>query len=478
MELKLNKSKLILIAILIFALAVRLYFLFRTNQQALWWDEAEYAIQAKNFAGLTANSASILRPIMLPFILAPFVKFGFSDLGLRSLEIVFAMAGLLFTYLLTKEVFKKKAIAFAATFLMSISWIILFYTNRLMTEIPSLAFFLAGAYFLLKSYPENKISYSIAGGICLALGFLTRFPVAIIMLALALFIVISKRLAALKSKNTWIALTSFVLTTIPYFVWAQFKFGNPLAPIKLGSEGAGGLTLGFPSLITYLKWLPHYFSIPLLVFFAVGLVILFANVVFNYKSLLKDKHEYLLILLWLFIPVVYFSMQPHAEDRYLIVAIVPALMLIAFTLNKVYELLKSKSKIVAVFIVFSLLMAFASFDLYQANRMIDAKADSFAQVKEAGLWIEKNSAPKDVIYSASGPQLEYYSERNVLPYPNTKEEFEAQIKDNAPKYITLSVLEPHPEWAYNYSSGLVPVQVYQLQNNPVFVVYAMPEANA
>jgi len=470
---KFSKAQLILIGIIILAITIRLYFLFSTANQALWWDEAEYAVQARNFAGLTENSASILRPVLLPALLAPLIKFGFSELSLRFIEILFSVASIFLIYVLAKELTKKEIVSLLSAFLLAVFWMHLFYTNRLLTEIPSLTFLLAGAVLFLKSYKENKSYYPVLAGLFFAASFLTRFPIVIAIAAIALFVIITQRFGAFKSKSTWIALGAFIAFSAPFFIWAQSKFGDPIAPIRAGSEGAGGLTLGLPSFLTYVKWLPHYFSIPFLVVFLLGLVILFVNIILNYKNVLTEKQEFLLLALWLSFPVIFFSSQPHAEDRYLMLAVPAALILIAITLDKILVLLQSKSKAVA-YVTLSLILLFGTvLWLNQADALIVSKADSFAQVKEAGLWLKENSQSTDTIFSASVPQLQFYAERNILGYPATEESFGNQTKEYSPAYLTVSVFERHPDWIYSYfdKNNMTPIKLLMSEGKPTFAIY-------
>jgi hypothetical protein len=67
--------------------------------------------------------------------------------------------------------------------------------------------------------------------------------------------------------------------------------------------------------------------------------------------------------------------------------------------------------------------------------------------------MKENSAKTDILSSISYTQTAYYSERKVLSYAelNNSEQFEDFLEKNNPRFITVSIYEPHPEWIYNWT---------------------------
>src|SRR3989339_561413 len=79
-----DNHNLILLSILVFAFAIRMYYFFMTTSQPLWWDEAEYMLKAKNIAFGTPDTGWWYgRPILFPVISALFLKIGLGEIGLR-----------------------------------------------------------------------------------------------------------------------------------------------------------------------------------------------------------------------------------------------------------------------------------------------------------------------------------------------------------------------------------------------------------
>ena len=111
------------------------------------------------------------------------------------------------------------------------------------------------------------------------------------------------------------------------------------------------------------------------------------------------------------------------------------------------------------------------------------KANSFLEVKLSGEWIKQNSDISDVVVSASRPQTAYYSERNTHPvdlryyenYSDGEEGFTRFLKDYQPRYLILSVFEPHPEWAFAYpqkhNESIYPIQAYPPGQQPTLIIY-------
>ena len=104
-----NPYNLGIIVILIFAFAVRLYYFYLTQDQAVWWDEAEYLLKDKRIAlGTPETGFWYGRPIMFPVILSFFYLFGFGEIIIRFSILLISLATILLVYLVGKQLFNKK----------------------------------------------------------------------------------------------------------------------------------------------------------------------------------------------------------------------------------------------------------------------------------------------------------------------------------------------------------------------------------
>src|SRR3989344_3612372 len=167
-----------------------------------------------------------------------------------------------------------------------------------------------------------------------------------------------------------------------------------------------------------------------------------------------------------------------AEDRWVILLSVPVFIFSAKGALLAYEIfLKKTNQKFATFILLLLVLGgmYAQYSL--ATPLLNEKKDTYLQVKEAALWMKTISNPQDILYSASGPQTSYYSDREVKGYPTTEEEFLTNTQERKPRYMSLSAFERHPEWVYSFPErhqDLVhPVNAWyadQEQKQPLLVV--------
>ena len=74
-----------LLAIIIAAFLIRVYFLIITKSQPLWWDEAEYGAMAKYFAHIIPGfEVNAQRPFLFPGLVAILFMFHFSEVLIKT----------------------------------------------------------------------------------------------------------------------------------------------------------------------------------------------------------------------------------------------------------------------------------------------------------------------------------------------------------------------------------------------------------
>ena len=194
----LNKnSNLILIVILLFAIVIRLKYL--TINQAVWYDEAEYLNTAKYWAfGHLEYQLHFVRPPLLPFILAIFYKLGASELSFRVMILFFSIAAVLFTYLIGKE-FINERIAFLSAFILSFFYVSLFYTARIMTDLPSMTIWLIAVWSFWKGYVKKESrKYIWLFGFLISVGILMRFPYGLLVIVIILYLLLTEKFRFIK----------------------------------------------------------------------------------------------------------------------------------------------------------------------------------------------------------------------------------------------------------------------------------------
>jgi MFS family permease len=482
------------IGVLLLAIVIRVYFLLITLNQTVWWDSADYLTEAKVLGkGLDIGYQFIARrTFLMPLLWAGLMKLGFGEVSFRILEFLFSIAAIPATYLIGKEMFNKK-IGLLSSFLMAIFWMHLFYSNRLMTEVPTLTFLLFSTYFFWKGYTKKNEKMFIWFGIFLGLAFLARAGTLVMFAVFPIFLLITERLKFLKRKYLWIGIFCTLLLMSSFFIYTSYKqhlnavsYFLALTPETSGGTPRFSNLLGFSGITQYFALMPHYFDWVLLILFLFGILILSYNVFISFDIIIKRKNsdydKYLFILIFALVPFLFQATLYHyVEDRYIMNAFPAFFLALSLGLVEIEKFFNKYKKHLGLFVVI-LLLAFGAYQQFNtANLIIKGKITSYAEVKEAGLWLKENSAPSDVVISRSVPQNSYYSERKTLHIPEDKAEFESLINKENPQFLILSIFEPHPQWAYAYpqehNATLIPVQAYQQGGQPVLIIYKFDYSN-
>lgn len=478
------------LAVFIFAVIIRLYFFIMTKSQPVWWDAADYLSQAKFFGGKLSFDYFFdpHRPFLLALLWGGMYRLGLSEVSFRFTEFLFSIIAIPAVYLVAKQLSSKK-VAIITSFLLAVFWQHLFFSNRLMTEIPTLTLFLFSVYFFIKAYRENKTKDFVLFGIFLGLAFLARAGTLVMFAVFPIFLIFTEKLNFLKNKKWWAGLLIILLIMSTFFIFIYFKNGtNPVATFlsltpetdTLGGEGRFSSVMGFSGILEYLDFFPDYFGITLLVCFIFGFILVASNTFIGFDLILKNKSQkiknHFFILVWALVPFLFQSLfANHMEPRYLLMSFPPFFIMLSIGLKKIYSWIKKYKKALAIFVIVFILSIGTYYQISQASYMITLKSTSYEEVKEAGLWIKENSEMGDIVFTISVPQTTYYSERKTYTIDSNQTIFEEQIEEYRPTFLILSLFESHEDWMYNYPSEhsdiLTPVQAYTQEDQPVLIIY-------
>ena len=474
-----DKYNKIFLAILITAALIRLYFLFSNPYQPLWWDESEYANKAKSIAFNTEYNDlwSPRKPILLPLLSSIIFKIFESELMVKLLIVIFSLITISMVYFIGKKIYEKK-IALIATLFMSVLWLDIFFSNRLLTDVPSAALVALTMFSFIKAKENNNYFYLL--GILIALSYLMRVANIMLIGILLINLLITERLSFLKNKKIW---TSAIITAViigSYFIWLFTNYENVVE--RLATLGEGVTPPFISSLFSYLSRFPSYLTIPFLITFLFGLIPMLINVILGFDIMLKGKDKELtnssFLLAWILPYLLFYGLiLPNVEDRFLLPIFLPISLITANGLFKISDIIKNYNKDLAKIVIALLIISGIILQLIQTNNLIESKKDSYLIVKEAALWIKQNSNPTDLVISNSLPQNIYYSERNTT-YFNSKQEFEDFIKVYKPKYMVASIFEQSYDWYYKYPEDhkdtVIPVQAYfadQQKTQSILIIY-------
>lgn len=470
------KENWIFLGIVIFTIGIRLYYFFLTLGQPLWYDESVYMLISQKFAFGVDYSFPAVRPILFSLITAMFLIIKNNELLPRLFMLVLSMFSVWGMYLLGKEVVNKN-VGLISSFLMSIFYLNLFFTYRLLVDLPSLTFFIFSALFFYKYCKTKSGKFLYLASFVVAVGTLFKLSTAFILIPFFIYILTTERMGFLKKKETWIALTIFLMTLLPYIIWGYSEFGGFVFTQASSHVAPESYLSGLGILKNYLMLFPTYLSWIILYVFILGLIFMYKIVIYFDKVIKggndKLRRDFYLFLIFI-IPLVLISIFiNHNEDRYIFI-VFPSIMIISSSfIWKIYEFIKKNNKVIAIILLVLLLIFPTYYQLNSADKLIKNKQDSYLDVKQAGLWLRENSNDSDIIATRSQPQIRYYSGLDTIGISPTEEEFEQSLT-NETKFFMISIFESHPEWAYSYPErkNLTLARVHVNQDNqPILVIY-------
>ncbi len=472
-----DRSNLYLLGILIFAFLIRGYYFFLTKNQAHWWDTLAYAAIAKEsvYHLWTGThfivSESIIRAPLLSFLWSLFMRLNLSEIWvLIFLEYLPSLASVYLVYLIGKEMYNKK-VGLISAFIMSILWINIFYTARIMTDIPSSFLVLLSIYFFFKSYEDLNIKYFSLSIFSLSLSILMRNSSFLIGATYIIFLLIVKKHKILKDKNFWIGGIIGIIPLLFFFASNFLTQGN-LFP-ALGSYASSAAAKTSYAYYIIDEFLPHLFTNIitnkystisatlagnpfaifgniLLILFILGLIISILDLVLSRGYIIKFKktkaHIFSLILLVLSFSFFIFYIKA-AEDRYLLIVITSLLFFISIGLVYLYDLIKKYNKSIAIGFLFIILILSAYSQYYYGHPIIESRIPSYYNLKQAFTWINENT-PENAVILGDGidPYVIYYGNRKFEHWNFSNVESTLKNSD----YIVVAAWEHQGQQSMEY----------------------------
>lgn len=489
------------ILVLIAAVIIRLVIFFETTTQPLWYDEASYLMAGKIW-GLGLHVRDIWyyrRGFLFPLICAAFFKFGLGEISIRFFDVLLSVGFVFISYFIIRDMFDKK-IALLSCIGLTFSWILLFFTGRILTDIPSAFFILLSLFCFWRGYvmkKGNKFIYLFA--FFLACGVLIRMQSLMMIPPFLIMIFVKERGKMFKNKSLWIAVGIFALIMLPEVILYTMHYGNPVQDILAHYFGIGSApntatgTNSIALMFNYFLDLPYMMSTSIFILLIIGAGFFLLDVILGFDQLFKNKElqNKFFVICWilsLFLIMGYIGSVDYVEERYITVGLPFLFLLASVPLIKISEFIVKKfkikefSSIILVSIILIILLIaniFGASNYTTAFGLLENKKTSYFEVQEAGLWLKANSNPTDIILSNSQTQIEYYSERSVYTLPElggpNGTYFQENIMKMKPAYLMLSVFEQHDPWMYAYPSEhndtVIPVQAYQENGQPVVVIY-------
>ncbi len=421
------------------ALAVRVALLALTWGQPVWWDEAEYLLQARHLAlGTPADGFSGQRPMLLSLVLSAFYALGLGEGAIR-VALAAVSVGAVFLAVRAGEQLLGPRPALLAAALGSVCYVPVFYTGRVMTELPHLALSLLALWLFLSQAPRAVL----ASGVVLALATLTRFPAVLTGFALVLADVLANRGRVVRSRPFLASVGFGALLFVPYVIWSWRTLGSPLHAWTASGNLMPDLAPAerWSGVVQYAGWLRSTLGLAGCALVALGACRAIWGVARD-----RGRHARLLLLLWIALPLAYFGLFVRPIlDRYLIVALPALLLLLAEAACWIGEALARFVRPARLVVPAAVGLFGAYFLGADALAVVRAKRDSYGGLQLAGRWIALHAPPGLPVASASVAQLTYYTARRGLPLPTDIARLESWLLTERP-ILVFSTYEPHPAW--------------------------------
>jgi len=483
-----NKINLILLLIIMATLLVRIFFFMATTDagQTSWWDSAEYLSQGTHYATGVPYAENPQRPPAFQYMIAGFIMLGLNESWIIFLlSLIPSVLLVWLVFILGRSIFNEKVGLIAAAFL-SFSWNLIFWSNRAQPDFLTICFQVLAIYYFweMLKIKEKDTSISVTkqailAGIYSALAFYFKISAILVPLAFFLYILIKDKLKIFIKKEYWIYGFSLFASMVPYFIWAYYKFHSILA---FSTGYSNNIIIDLPfgwSAITYFR----VFGLnAMFLVFIIGFILILKSLLYIDLIIKKNELDVRVFLLTLIITLVCFFIFyiRQIEDRWILLLLPIMAIVCGIVLDKLYTWISDHDgwKWIGIILIGGLLL-YSSYEQFNyGNAIIYNKMTSYGDVKLAGEWMKANTQANDIVLSISYPQTVYYSQRHVETYSIWNETYLTQyIDSNHPKFLTISIYEPHPSWIYAYienNTRFVPVMGYfqdVQKTKPSLIIY-------
>lgn len=408
-----------MIIVLILSFAVRIMFLFYSPVRG--WDETiylnlghdlssnplSYSLKNAGWSDFIPSNDPIygwpnigFRAPLLPYIISLFYFVKMSFL-IPFLIPTFAALSVYLVYILGKNLFNKE-VGLYSSMIFSVVPIHLLCSEKVWSDVLVVFFMLLTFISFWIGYEKNNKKHKVLFGVFLALSILSRYTAMWLVPVFLLFFIFRDRsIKFLKDKYLWFGISAFALILIPWLIYGYVYYGNPIGSFIHGFKAStywGGVQ----------SW-NYFFKNFWRIFSAIAVLFVPAFLYVFYK---KDflKREVYLLLTWV---ILFFAMamyMPHKEDRYILLA-VPVISLI----SGYFILSLKKFKYVVLGLV--CIVSFYSFFIEFKGEYVAPRNKSVVCFVEGNKFLSKNIGKDSLVMSNQSPQVHYYSNKKVVPYP-------------------------------------------------------------
>lgn len=436
-----SREIIILSLILVLSLSLRLW---NIGDHGFNSDEAVYSGQAASLAGFEEFNQhfSIFRahPLLLQFFISiAFTLFGVSDVIARTVPVIFGVATILVAYIIAKNLFNINT-AIVSSLILSVLPYHTTMTRQVFVDIPLSFFYLLTLLLLIKYIKTNRSTWIYAIGISSGLCFISKEIGLFTLLSIAIYMIIVKKLTP---KFSLIVITLFILISSPFL----------LTPLIIDDAKK--------ALLQYYEWqrdrissASDTFYLQILLNHGLGYILFglfIISIIYMTKSFNKNS-PYLLLLIWIAIPLIFYHLLPLKGYNYLI-SIIPPLVItgpsVLFSLIKRYQY-QYQLLIASFLIIFIPISLEITNDIPIDSKEVFPTMGPIPYMREAAMWIKENTHNESqiiTIHSSSANLIKFYSNRDAIPLKTNRNPAYTSL-DNADLAILNGkidylIYEPH-----------------------------------
>ncbi len=414
---------------------------------SLWWDEAIYMGLAENLyynKTYTFNfkDQETFRSPMYPLTLAVlFVITGPSETAPIYLNVLIALVTAIATYFLAKELFSDKKISVASAILAVTSQQYIFWTSKILTEPLAILLTTLSLFVFVRITKNRKTALYPLLGLILAVAFLTRYPLGLLMIYFGLWLLVTDRNHIMENrKKIMQCLAVFLLILTPWMYQSYMVYDHPLGAALYNLHQVNDLYEP-ESKIYYLSH--FYMYLPYLgLLFTLGI---FTSILTKKP---KNKKEQYFLIGWFLITLIFLSFGISQKFfRYILIALPAIAVISAKVLNDIARVLTKKHvNLILVFLILVIAIPSAQVGL---TRAVQDKENGIL-LRQAADYIKIHSDPGDSIMSENYAPLHYYTKQHVVWYPKETWAIDEFIKRDNISYIVVENSVYCPEYAKDY----------------------------
>jgi len=397
-----KKQFLFIFLILIIGTLLRIY---KLSFQSYWLDEARTILSHilnDNFFYFLKSGFGIGDPPLYEFILYFWIKlFGHSEVSTRMLSSIFSIATLPLMYLAAKEFFDNKT-AIYSTLLLAFSAFHIYYAQEARMYAFAWFFVIASNLFFIKSIKKGgKVNWGIYSVTTLC-AFYAHYSFFFVLLTQNILVFMFWKRYRIRLMH-WIGMQLvFIMLSLPW-IWITV-IPRLIIPAFIKKQIYGWIDMpSFKSILdTFIffiwghGWIIAEYADKYLVFckvflFLMGLMI-FMDVwsAFRKKESFHAKEAIFFMCLWCFLPVIILYLvsifiKPCYQVSYVGLALFPAYILIAYSLNKINR----KSLRIFILVVLLIPNMFALYRYY--NFPVKGEAREISQ------YIKSKKTMRDIV---------------------------------------------------------------------------------